>query len=240
MMRAIGRGADDATPGTAGHAARILDSRMVDSIEEAARAVRAALPPPLADDAGEGGGGGELDAARVASAVAALLALSPLEVRVGLGALCDHLASASDALVSRLRMNTASCNRLALERGVVDAVAARLEAEVAGGRQRIEELRTSAAAASIERDRLAALLRRAAAWLKPGGRLIYATCSLFPQEGERIAERVIAGLPREIIEASELPAGLKPAADGWVRTLPGQVEGGIDGFFIARFRKLPD
>jgi 16S rRNA (cytosine967-C5)-methyltransferase len=86
----------------------------------------------------------------------------------------------------------------------------------------------------------AALLRRAAAWLKPGGRLIYATCSLFPQEGERIAERVIAGLPREMVEASELPAGLKPAADGWVRTLPGQVEGGIDGFFIARFRKLPD
>ena len=86
----------------------------------------------------------------------------------------------------------------------------------------------------------AALLRRAAAWLNPGGRLIYATCSLFPQEGERIAERVIAGLPREMVEASELPAGLKPAADGWVRTLPGQVEGGIDGFFIARFRKLPD
>jgi 16S rRNA (cytosine967-C5)-methyltransferase len=51
---------------------------------------------------------------------------------------------------------------------------------------------------------------------------------------------VIAGLPREMVEASELPAGLKPAADGWVRTLPGQVEGGIDGFFIARFRKLPD
>ena len=84
----------------------------------------------------------------------------------------------------------------------------------------------------------AALLRRAAGWLKPGGRLIYATCSLFPQEGERIAERLIAGLPREMIGADELPAGLTPAADGWVRTLPGQVEGGLDGFFIARFRKL--
>ncbi|MEI6484809.1 MAG: methyltransferase domain-containing protein [Sphingomonadales bacterium] len=86
----------------------------------------------------------------------------------------------------------------------------------------------------------AALLRRAAQWLKPGGRLVYATCSLFPQEGERIAERVIAGLPREAITADELPAGLQPAADGWVRTLPGQVEGGIDGFFVARFRKLAD
>ena len=70
--------------------------------------------------------------------------------------------------------------------------------------------------------------------------MIYATCSLFPQEGERIAERVIAGLPREAVEASELPAGLTPAADGWVRTLLGQVDGGIDCFFIARFRKIAD
>jgi 16S rRNA (cytosine967-C5)-methyltransferase len=84
----------------------------------------------------------------------------------------------------------------------------------------------------------AALLRRALAWLKPGGRLVYATCSLNRQEGERIAERVIAGLAREAITASELPAGLLPSADGWVRTLPGQVPGGLDGFFIARFHKL--
>ncbi len=84
----------------------------------------------------------------------------------------------------------------------------------------------------------AALLRRASGWLKPGGRLVYATCSLFPAEGERIAERVIAGLPRDLIEAEELPAGLLPTSEGFVRTLPGQVPGGIDGFFIARFRKL--
>lgn len=86
----------------------------------------------------------------------------------------------------------------------------------------------------------AALLRRAANWLKPGGTLVYATCSLDPREGERIAERIIAGLPRSPIEASELPAGLAPTGEGWVRTLPGHLEadGGLDGFFIARFRKL--
>jgi 16S rRNA (cytosine967-C5)-methyltransferase len=86
----------------------------------------------------------------------------------------------------------------------------------------------------------AALLRRAAQWLKPGGRLVYATCSLDPREGERIAERVIAGAPRDLIGADELPAGLKPTAEGFVRTLPGQVPGGIDGFFIARLRRIPD
>jgi 16S rRNA (cytosine967-C5)-methyltransferase len=86
----------------------------------------------------------------------------------------------------------------------------------------------------------AALLRRAAAWLKPGGRIVYATCSLDPREGERIAERVIAGAPRDLISADELPAGLQPTAEGFVRTLPGQVDGGLDGFFIARLRKLVD
>jgi 16S rRNA (cytosine967-C5)-methyltransferase len=86
----------------------------------------------------------------------------------------------------------------------------------------------------------AALLRRAAHWLKPGGTLIYATCSLDPREGERIAERVIADLPRLPFEAGELPLGLTPDPQGFVRTLPGLRAdvGGMDGFFIARFRKL--
>ena len=86
----------------------------------------------------------------------------------------------------------------------------------------------------------AALLRRAANWLKPGGTLVYATCSLDPREGERIAERVIAGLTRAPFTFKELPAGLGPTGEGWLRTVPGQMEaqGGLDGFFIARMRKL--
>jgi len=86
----------------------------------------------------------------------------------------------------------------------------------------------------------AALLRRAATWLKPGGTLVYATCSLDPREGERIAERVIAGLARAPFEAEEVPLGLPVTGEGWLRTLPGMraEDGGMDGFFIARFRKL--
>lgn len=86
----------------------------------------------------------------------------------------------------------------------------------------------------------AALLRRAAGWLRPGGTLVYATCSLDPREGERIGERIIAGLARAPFAADELPAGLVATGEGWLRTLPGDLEaqGGLDGFFIARFRKL--
>ena len=83
----------------------------------------------------------------------------------------------------------------------------------------------------------AALLARAAAMVKPGGTLIYAVCSLEHEEGEDQAAQV--ALTRDPIRAEELPAGLVPSADGSLRTDPGMLAeaGGLDGFFIARWRK---
>ncbi len=80
------------------------------------------------------------------------------------------------------------------------------------------------------------LLQRAVDWLKPGGRLVYAVCSLEPAEGEGITPP--AGLLPDPVSGSELPAELAPTAGGAVRTLPslwGEV-GGADGFYMARFR----
>lgn len=85
------------------------------------------------------------------------------------------------------------------------------------------------------------LATRAAQWLKPGGVLIYAVCSLEAEEGEEQAAWIDAnlGLTPQPMTADQLPAGLVPTPQGWLRTHPGMLadEGGLDGFFIARWVK---
>lgn len=83
------------------------------------------------------------------------------------------------------------------------------------------------------------MLARALDWLKPGGRLVYCTCSLLPAEGEDqvaavLAERSditrqpVAGLPAEWL-TSDGDLRLRP--DFWPE------RGGMDGFFAAILRK---
>ena len=81
------------------------------------------------------------------------------------------------------------------------------------------------------------LLTRAIRWVRPGGRLVYAVCSLEREEGEERAVRV--DLPLDPISAEELPVGIEPAREGWLRTDPGMLAaaGGMDGFFVARWSK---
>jgi len=82
----------------------------------------------------------------------------------------------------------------------------------------------------------ARLLERAQRWLSPGGVLVYAVCSLEREEGEEQAQSVrLLPLP---ISAAELPAGLRPTPQGWLRTDPGMLagRGGLDGFFVARWK----
>ena len=88
------------------------------------------------------------------------------------------------------------------------------------------------------------LLRRASAMLKPGGMLVYCTCSLEPEEGEQAISALLADEPeirRAPIEPGEV-AGLAEiiTADGDLRTLPCHLPhpeprlGGLDGFYAAR------
>ena len=75
------------------------------------------------------------------------------------------------------------------------------------------------------------MLARAADWLAPEGRLVYATCSLEPKEGEKIV--AASNLVIDPVALEELPPGVVPAPEGWVRVLPVP---GRDGFFMARLK----
>jgi len=90
-------------------------------------------------------------------------------------------------------------------------------------------------------------LGRIARLLRPGGTLVYCTCSLEPEEGEQAVSRFLAAEPsmrRAPIEASEV-AGLAEivTAEGDLRTLPCHLPhddprlGGLDGFYAARLVK---
>jgi len=91
------------------------------------------------------------------------------------------------------------------------------------------------------------LLDKAAELLKPGGRLVYCTCSLEAEEGERQAAGFLARHPefaRQPVQPDEI-GGLSECLtpDGDLRTLPCHLvspeleRSGLDGFFVARFVK---
>ncbi len=89
----------------------------------------------------------------------------------------------------------------------------------------------------------AQLLPRAARWVRPGGLMVYATCSLEPEEGEQQIERFLADHPDFAIDPvlpDELPEGIPAPPRGWLRTLPGMLaeQGGLDGFFMVRLMRV--
>jgi len=82
--------------------------------------------------------------------------------------------------------------------------------------------------------RQAAMLRAAARSLATGGTLLYAVCSLTPDEGVAVAAAFLrseAGF--EPLPAPEAPGTFVPATVG-AYLLP---VGGLDGFYLARFRR---
>ena len=160
--------------------------------------------------------------------------------------------TAVDLSASRLRRLRENLDRLGLEVEIVQANAAEWAApepfdavlldapcSATGTIRRnpdISYLKCGADIAALSGVQ-ARLLDHALSLLKPGGQLVYSTCSLEAEEGEAQIERLLAARPDVALlpigadEAGIPPECVTPA--GMLRTLPFHC-GGMDGFFAAR------
>lgn len=133
---------------------------------------------------------------------------------------------------------------ITLEAGPFDAILLDAPCSATGTIRRHPEVawtKTFADILALARQQ-AAMLASAAKSLKPGGTLVYATCSLEPEEGERQVEAFLAAHPdfarQPVTPADGIPIEMiTPAGD--LRVLPCHLaeEGGADGFFAARLQR---
>jgi 16S rRNA (cytosine967-C5)-methyltransferase len=80
------------------------------------------------------------------------------------------------------------------------------------------------------------MIEQAAGAVRPGGRLVYATCSSEPEENEAVVEHFLASRPDFAVEPPHGPTAAPRLASlvgehGWLRTLP--FRDGLDAYFAA-------
>lgn len=127
-------------------------------------------------------------------------------------------------------------------RGTFDAVLVDAPCSGLGTLRAHPEIRWRRTPDDLERlaARQQAIVTAAAGLVRPGGRLVYATCTVARTENERVVERFLAEHPafRLADARSHLPAAAAEltGADGILRTSPDA--GGLDGFFAARLERL--
>lgn len=80
-----------------------------------------------------------------------------------------------------------------------------------------------------------AILNNASRYVRPGGILIYSTCTLLCRENESVVERFLVGHKDYKLESFTLPVLAEEIASGMVTLWPHRH--GTDGFFISKLRK---
>ena len=104
--------------------------------------------------------------------------------------------------------------------------------------RRHPEIRWRRKAADVTRagERQLALLEHLAALVRPGGTLVYATCSTEPDEGEEVVERFLGrAADYRLDPISDLPEGIAVPRPGLYRTEPHHLP--VDGFVAARLHR---
>jgi 16S rRNA (cytosine967-C5)-methyltransferase len=152
-----------------------------------------------------------------------LAKLKPRLARSGLSNVMPQLlASETDTRVKRLAGK--------LDRVLVDAPCSGL-----GTLRRNPDLKFRQSPESVAqlKCKQASILRAAAKLLKPGGRLVYATCSLLPEENEAIVEALLADGGFTPLPVNELLAQLKIPLDTGSMLKLSPASHGTDGFFAA-------
>ena len=79
------------------------------------------------------------------------------------------------------------------------------------------------------------ILHRQAKYVKPGGVLLYSTCTLLKRENQDVVNAFLETEPTFYLEALPLPSPLKEDSLGMLTLVPGEYD--TDGFFICRLRR---
>ena len=79
------------------------------------------------------------------------------------------------------------------------------------------------------------ILQNQSRYVRPGGVLIYSTCTLVRRENEGVVEKFLKSNPEFCLEPLKLPAEFAENTTGMLTLVPGEHD--TDGFFIARLRR---
>ena len=79
------------------------------------------------------------------------------------------------------------------------------------------------------------ILKNQARYVRPGGVLLYSTCTLVREENEGVVETFLKENPGDSLEKLPLPAAFPENATGMLALVPGEYD--TDGFFIAKLRR---
>ena len=80
-----------------------------------------------------------------------------------------------------------------------------------------------------------AILKNQANYVRPGGVLLYSTCTVLKAENEDVVAAFLAENPNFLLEALDLPPVFPKNESGMLTLIPGQYD--TDGFFICRLRR---